>query len=346
MLAQLGIPPEQERLYELLINRPGSSAADIAEAAGITAERAGVQLEEMAARGLVVGEPPLPFDGAAPQDAALRTYRASSPSIALTPLLVRQRTSLDHADATVTALTEQFRSASSRAAGGVVEVVSGPVAVRHRLEQLLGGSRREVLMFLAKSVIAVERGGVHSMEYDALLRGVDFRAVITRSHLEVPGMWDDVREVTGLGMKMRVADEIPMRLIVSDRANAMVPLSLADEPGLAETLVVHGTGLVHALVLLFEHYWERAQPMSRSGEGPGPPGTRHGEESAAPRPSEQDRQILALLALDLSDRTIAAQLDLSLRTVERKIRALMDLASAGSRFQLGVEAVTRGWLKR
>jgi hypothetical protein len=337
MLAPLGIPPEHERLYVLLVGRPGSSAAEVAERAGIGVGQAVARLEDMAAGGLVVREEPQPFGAAGAQDPADRTYRASSPSVALAPLLVRRRTSLDEAGAAVTALTEQFRSASSRAAGGVVEVVSGPVAVRHRLSQLIGGARHEVLMFLAESVIAVERASVHPMEHDALLRGIDFRAVITRSHLEVPGMWDDVREVTGLGMKMRVAADIPMRMIVSDRANAMVPLSLAEGPGSADTVVVHGTGLVHALVLLFEEHWQRARPL---------PGTAAGPRPAGEEPGEIDRQILALLALDVADRTIAVQLDLSLRTVERKIRALMDLASVGSRFQLGAEAATRGWLHR
>ncbi|SEG80610.1 hypothetical protein SAMN05216223_11263 [Actinacidiphila yanglinensis] len=321
----------------------------MAAQAGITVDQAVARLEEMAAHGLVVGEQPPPFGDGDPRGAAARTYRASSPSVALTPLLVQRRTSLDQAGAAVTALAEQFRSAASRAAGGVVEVVSGPVAIRHRLGQLLGGARWEVLTFLAESVIAVERDSVHAMEYEALLRGVDFRAVLTRGHLEVPGMWDDVREVTGLGMKMRVAEEIPMRLIVSDRANAMVPLSVAEEPGHADTLVVHGTGLVHALVLLFEQYWERARPLPLAGTKEAQPGgqglpARSSGGQDGPEPSEQDRQILALLALDVADRTIAAQLDLSLRTVERKIRALMGLASVGSRFQLGAEAVARGWL--
>ncbi len=54
--------------------------------------------------------------------------------------------------------------------------------------------------------------------------------------------------------------------------------------------------------------------------------------------------ILSLLALGLSDRRIAAQLGLSLRTVERRIRALMDLADAQSRFQLGCHAAREGWL--
>jgi DNA-binding CsgD family transcriptional regulator len=351
MLAPLGIPPEQERLYVLLIGRPGSSAAEVAGRAGIGVEQAVAGLEEMEAGGLVVGEQPQPFGAGGAQDAAARTYRASSPSVALAPLLVRHRTSLDEAGAAVTALAEQFRSAASRAAGGVVEVVSGPVAVRHRLGQLIGGAHHEVLTFLAESVIAVERDSVHPMEHDALVRGVDFRAVITRSHLEVPGMWDDVREVTGLGMKMRVAADIPMRMIVSDRANAMVPLSLAEGTGNADTVVVHGTGLVHALVLLFEEHWQRARPLPPlppSGPQPAAPGPGAPAEPgpAERQPGEIDRQILALLALDVADRTIAVQLDLSLRTVERKIRALMDLACVGSRFQLGAEAVARGWLRR
>ena len=39
----------------------------------------------------------------------------------------------------------------------------------------------------------------------------------------------------------------------------------------------------------------------------------------------------------------ASQLDLSLRTVQRRLRYLMDLAGADSRLQLGWHAARHGW---
>jgi DNA-binding NarL/FixJ family response regulator len=46
----------------------------------------------------------------------------------------------------------------------------------------------------------------------------------------------------------------------------------------------------------------------------------------------------------LTDQAVANQLGLSMRTVQRWVRALMDLVAAESRLQLGFQAARRGWL--
>ena len=58
----------------------------------------------------------------------------------------------------------------------------------------------------------------------------------------------------------------------------------------------------------------------------------------------RDTAILTLLAAGASDATIARQSGISQRTVERRVRALMDQLGAGTRFQAGVQAARRGWL--
>ncbi|MFD7311649.1 hypothetical protein [Promicromonospora sp. NPDC059942] len=42
---------------------------------------------------------------------------------------------------------------------------------------------------------------------------------------------------------------------------------------------------------------------------------------------------------------MAKQLGTSLRTVQRRVRALMDLAGVETRVQLGWHAATRGWVR-
>ena len=57
-----------------------------------------------------------------------------------------------------------------------------------------------------------------------------------------------------------------------------------------------------------------------------------------------DRQILSLLLAGLTDQAVASQLDLSLRTVQRRLRHLQDLAGVQSRMQLGWYAARHDWV--
>ncbi|WP_255950923.1 LuxR C-terminal-related transcriptional regulator [Streptomyces odontomachi] len=331
----LGIPPEQERLYVALIARPGASLAELADFADVALATAAAQLDELVAHGLALADGVQP-GGALEDGDTTRTFRASSPSVALLPLLVRRRAMLDRTEAAVMALVDHYRSLSSPAAGSVVEVVHGVVGTRHRFTQLLGGARREVLLFASEAVVAVDRESADPMVEDVLRRGAELRTVISRQHLQGQGMMAAALESVQAGVQVRVAEEIPLRMLVCDRSNALLPLSLAGD-GEADSLVIHGTALVQALALLFEQYWRRAHPVFLDD------GTFAGQPVPS-GPTAEDRLILSLLSLGLSDRKIAAQLTLSLRTVERRIRALMDRADAQSRFQLGCHAARHGWL--
>ena len=69
----------------------------------------------------------------------------------------------------------------------------------------------------------------------------------------------------------------------------------------------------------------------------------------SPRPGEHalteaDRQLLSLLMAGLTDEAIAAHLRVSVRTIERKTRALMDAADVRTRMQLAWKAAQQHWL--
>lgn len=60
--------------------------------------------------------------------------------------------------------------------------------------------------------------------------------------------------------------------------------------------------------------------------------------------AESDRELLALLGIGLKDEAIARRMRIGSRTVQRRIRRLMDMTGVRTRFQVGVEAARRGWL--
>ena len=83
---------------------------------------------------------------------------------------------------------------------------------------------------------------------------------------------------------------------------------------------------------MFEGLWEKAMPV------PGLDSHRESQGASA------QRLLLTQLAGGAKDEQIARALDLSVRTVRRRVADLMDELGANSRFHAGVEAVRRGWL--
>jgi DNA-binding NarL/FixJ family response regulator len=61
-------------------------------------------------------------------------------------------------------------------------------------------------------------------------------------------------------------------------------------------------------------------------------------------PTGLDLRILSLLMVGATDAAIAKQLGLGLRTVQRRVAHMMDLAKVSTRLQLGWHACHRGWL--
>ncbi len=64
-------------------------------------------------------------------------------------------------------------------------------------------------------------------------------------------------------------------------------------------------------------------------------------ELLAPRLPAEQLELLRLLATGLSDQAIGRRLDLSRRTVQRRVRSLMDTFGVQTRFQLGMRAATQ-----
>ncbi|MDQ8704545.1 helix-turn-helix domain-containing protein [Streptomyces sp. LHD-70] len=342
MLQALGLGPDEEAVYNALLPRPSASAQDLARQAGLEQGETIRILRELAARGLVLVTPETDCAASAPvrcgADGPATRYRLSPPSVALAPLLVEQRNALHRAETAFAMLTEQYRSTAAHPAGSVVEVVVGVEQVAHRFHQLQRGARRELLTFLVGAPTAVPREDTDVVEHAALDRGVDFRVVATRDYLDGHEVAQDIRAAIAAGMELRLVEALPLKLVVADRESAMVPLDVADSGDEPSAIVVHRSGLLTALVHLFEQEWAQARPLYDTATG-----VRVRAE-ADQWPTVGEREVLALLLAGFSDRRAASQLGVSIRTVERRTRRLMDLAGVDSRLQLGWYAARAGWL--
>jgi hypothetical protein len=105
--------------------------------------------------------------------------------------------------------------------------------------------------------------------------------------------------------------------------------------------VVRAPGLLRVLLSLFESVWDSAQPVRLE---PGGAAAVLPPDAAAGEPEALDLRVLSLLLIGSTDAAIANQLGVGLRTVQRRIRHLMETAGVETRIQLGWQARDRGWI--
>ncbi|MDN4472913.1 helix-turn-helix transcriptional regulator [Demequina zhanjiangensis] len=320
-LEVLGLGHVEHRVYEHLVRRRALAPDALCSELGMRSSVVGQALDALAERGLVARD-------AAGEERVI----AAPPDVALGALILKHEDQLRRAEAEMLLLEQEYRDAGSSEAQ-FVDLVRGPEAVRHRFNQLQRSAQREVLLFIKGDAVAVERDD-NVEEALAIERGVRYRYLLERSRLEAPGLIEAVRSAISEGLDVRVTTELPTRLLIVDRAVAMVPLAAAGQDQSTGALLLHAGGLVNLAIDLFESRWLTASRLTAD-----PTGSVTASELAP-----EEREVLAMLDLGLTDRAIATRAGVSMRTVQRRVRDLMDRADVETRLQLGVVAVRRGWL--
>lgn len=324
-LTAVGLTEPEEQAYRALLRRRRASAAEVARDVGTTQAQARAVLGELETKGFVSQVPG--------RDAQ---FLAAPPEVAVEAAAHRQLGRIERARHSAQRLAEVFRDgASERAPVEVVEVVVGREAVLQRWAQLQEIATEELLAFDGPPY-SRPVPEVNPDEDVALRRGVHYRIVYSRAALEWPHMLPHIERYVAAGEDARVLPEIPMKMDVVDRKLGLVPLTLDDPGRIDGALLVHSSPLLETLALLFETLWERAVPIGVALEPSGPDPSTSGTQ-------REHREILALLAAGVKDEAIARQLDLGVRTVQRRVATLMHELGAETRFQLGLQAARKGW---
>lgn len=328
-LAPLGMSADQERLYRRLVVLGSAPVEELAPWAGLEPAEVDGHLRSLEGQGLVAHVP-------SAEEPATWHWVAAPPGVALRALVNERRHELEQASLAAARLASEFRALVAEAdARNLVEVVTGAAGVGQRFLQLQLGAAREVCALVTERPIAVS-GAENDAEETATARGVAYRVVLEAAVLEQPGAMAALAAVLRRDEQIRVAATVPTKLVMADGEVAMVPLSAGDtEPA---AVIVRGSGLLGALAALFEASWRTAVPLRVSGEDE--------VATVATGPTPLDLQVLSLLLAGLTDRAIASQLNLGLRTVQRRVSALLDLAGVSTRIQLGWAAYERGWVTR
>ncbi|MFF3836488.1 helix-turn-helix transcriptional regulator [Streptomyces sp. NPDC001930] len=332
LLSLLGLDAEQDAVYRLLVDRPDSVPASVTES-GTDPGAVVLALQGLVDRGLASAER---------DEVGKVRYRAASPVLALGPLLESRRSALHRVEHFVSELADRHRAAArSRAGGAPVEVLTGAAAIRQRLVEMQRKARREVrslVPLMGRTVAISFEDNLDEVEREAMRRGVVVRAVVARAWLEDPRAARWLTALASEGQRIAVTESLPIKLVMVDDDVALLPLDPERDERVEEpvALVVHRSGLLTALISLFEQYFALGRELS--------PAVRGSESDGPGLLDPVDRQIVALLHVGLTDAAIARQLGIGHRTVQRRLHELMESVGAATRFQLGWHASESGWL--
>ncbi|MGW1656772.1 helix-turn-helix domain-containing protein [Streptomyces atratus] len=317
----LGLTPEEADTYRILVSVASATPTGLAELIGCDIRQVVGILSRLEDRGLV-----------ARSLGDTTRFVAAPPAAALRAPLIQRQNELNLAKLELDSLDEIYRAATlGRGAAEVVDVIHGTEAIRERVGHIQLGARKEVMNFVKAPFFSSG-----NMTDDAVMeRGVRYRVIVERSMLDrgAPS-FDEIIQARAAGEVVRIAESVPLKLFIVDGELAIVPLLGSANAAKAGALLVHECSLLDALIALFESEWEKAMPFVTSA----------GTLQNAPAIDDLGAQILSLLLTGLTDQAIATQLHTSMRTVQRRIRQMMDTAKVQNRMQLGFRAARLGWL--
>jgi DNA-binding CsgD family transcriptional regulator len=318
MLTALGATEAEDRVYGLLVTSVSAGEEEIADATGLSHDDVRTALTSLIDRGLADRMEETP-----------RRFVAASPGV-IESMISERLGELRAAQQTLDGLASRYRANSlARAAGGVFEIVRGEEALRQCSVSLLTSANSEVVNFIRPPLIAVR-----PEESIGPGDGVRNRIIYETHALEESGVLEALRAGLCARDEARVHTKLPIKMLGVDHSVALLPLAHDTTP---VGVLVRKSAVLDALLTLFEYVWATAIPLHVHG-------VSDGDGRVSSGLSEEDRALLSLLLAGLSDEAIGMHRRLSVRTVQRQVHALMDVANVRTRMQLAWAAARRGWL--
>lgn len=326
LLGTLGIGADSEALYREVLRHSGRSLGENAAALGWDDARLRTALAPLHDHRLVRHH----LDD---------TLSAPAPRRALTRLVEREAAHLElrrQELSEVAGAVEEFAAAhragrigptAAAAASAPFDVVA-PDGVPGVVEDLLTSTTGPIRSFhlgVAAGPATDEDVGRRARE--VMREGRELRSIYPVGVLDDPQHLAWVREWAAIGERQRMVESVPAEFAVFG-AEAVVAAPTWGEPATSAVLV-RSPLLVAAFTAIFDEAWAGGLPVP---------------DQDLERDAET--RLLTLLASGFKDEAIARYLGLGVRTVRRRVAALMDELSVHTRFQLGVVAERRGLLGR
>lgn len=296
---------------------------DLADEDGVHAA-----FEILVARGLLRQDAPAVWSAMPPEDSlaeyADRLVEEAQRVRAHTPVLAR--------------LYREWHAAPQGPGPPDVELLTSMSEVNQAMTRLFAETDRQVIsmrtssprvMHVINSDPARNRHRMRNAHGDAL----QMQAVFDTALLGNPQLPAHLEARLQVGDELRFVNGVPFTATSNDTGTTVMDVASTDEGPAA--LRIRHSALSEAIRRVVDGCWQRGVRWH---------GRDDARELVAAPLDPRDRDILDLMLNGAADANVARQLGVSQRTVERRVRRVMELLGADTRFQAGVQAARRGWV--
>jgi sugar-specific transcriptional regulator TrmB/DNA-binding CsgD family transcriptional regulator len=310
---------DEDIVYQYLLVTKPATAEDIRAGTGLRLARARQALARLQAAGFArrLPDEPARFAAAPPQ--------------AVNSVIKRKLTDLRDAQDKLGELSARYQATQLEAeAAGIFEVVKSADAIRERTLEMVASARIETLNMAKLPAIAV-----HSREHVEPDEQVHGRIIFDQALVKDEETLNAIRASEGTHYEVRMHASVPVKMLAVDRQMAILPVR-HDEGNLV-AVVIRESDILDSFLVLFDYIWDTATTLQHlSFDKPG--------ESGRSPLTPDDRFLLSLLLAGLTDQAIARHLGVSVRTIERRVKAMMNAAGVRTRTQLVWESARHHWL--
>lgn len=268
------------------------------------------------------------------------SWRVLPPDVVLPAYAMRLEDQARAVRSSVTAMARLFEQSEERSRGleafEGIRIMTNLGDVRQGIARLVGTARAQVMTVYADSPVCREllTAGreVHERDlHNSSGEPIHVRANYSDTLMGEPALPDVMRWRASAGEEQRVTPAMSLTCVANDTGLSLVDLQ--DDNGGPHGLMISDRAFSRAISDLCRWAWPMGRPW------------RHGTGSdRIAGESPQSQIILQMMAAGASDAAIARYLRVSQRTVERRVRAIMDQLNSTTRFQAGVLAARQNLL--
>jgi sugar-specific transcriptional regulator TrmB len=258
---ELGLSPSESRVLIALLRVGSATSPQLARLSGVPRTNTYQVLEGLAAKRLALrlpGEGPAVWASPGLEEVFRRLEEA---------LTAAQEERLERHRARATRVEELLAETVSEvpaAALPYVHVLYGAGQAKKAYDELLGRAEREIVMF-TRSPYTVTVGEPNPAVLQLLARGVDTRVLYQEKEWDDPEAAAFRRETEvyhEAGVRARVVGSLPLKLVVVDRAVALVAMTdPGGRDGFSTALLIEHPGFAELAATAFEQMWQSARPL-------------------------------------------------------------------------------------